>query len=105
MRFKSALIVLAAGIGAAALGACDHEHSADRARASSPPKLEPVQSPRPPERVPLTSDVRRAREFAATRGAAVSFAVIDSRGGAHGFREALPFQSASVTKSMLLADF
>jgi beta-lactamase class A len=35
----------------------------------------------------------------------VSFAAIDSRGRTYGFRDAMPHQSASVTKSMLLAGY
>lgn len=96
-----ALCLIAAATLAA--GGCDHDRSADRARAASEQRA--VQAPRPPQRVPLHGDVRRARGFAAGRGDAVSFAAIDSRGRTYGFRDALDYQSASITKSMLLADY
>ncbi|MGH2993775.1 MAG: serine hydrolase [Solirubrobacterales bacterium] len=60
---------------------------------------------RPLDRLPRHPDVRRAREFAATRGERVSFAVVDSRGRVHGLRADVPFQSASVTKALLLAAY
>ncbi|MGH2963606.1 MAG: serine hydrolase [Solirubrobacterales bacterium] len=60
---------------------------------------------RPLDRIPRHADVRRAREFAATRGETVSFAVVDSRGRLHGYRSDASFQSASVTKALLLSAY
>ena len=90
-------------MGASLLGGCNERSAAERAHAAGGGGA--VQHPRPPQRVPLPGDVGRAQEFAATRGDAVSFAAIDSRGRTYGFRDAMPFQSASVTKSMLLAAY
>jgi len=59
----------------------------------------------PLDRLPRPVDVRRAAEFAATRGESVAFAVVDSHGRLHGFRATVPFQSASVTKALLLAAY
>jgi beta-lactamase class A len=85
--------------------ACGEEESTStsRGRAVDGWRAGPVE--RPLDRMPRHPDVRRAAEFAATRGESVSFAVVDSRGRTHGFRARVPYQSASLTKAMLLAAY
>ncbi len=61
------------------------------------------QKPRRRGRYPSARAVERAREFAETRGEAVSFAVVDSKGAMHGLDERRRYSSASVVKAMLLA--
>ena len=86
----------------AAAGSGDSEPTV-RARPVDGWRAGPVE--RPLDRLPQHPDVRRAREFAATRGESVSFAVVDSRGRVHGLRADVPFRSASVTKALLLAAY
>ncbi len=102
-RLHDGLVVLCL-IGAASIApGCSEAPAPDYAHASR--SAGPAHSPRPPLRIPDTADVRRAREFAAERGPQVAFAVIDSRGRPHGFREAQPHRSASSTKALLLAAY
>jgi beta-lactamase family protein len=56
----------------------------------------------PRDPYPAPRAVRRAQEFAASRGD-VSFAVIDDSIGLRGYDQDRPFSSASVSKSLLLA--
>jgi hypothetical protein len=56
----------------------------------------------PRDRYPSSRAVRRAQEFAASRGD-VSFAVIDDSVGLRGYEAERQFSSASVSKALLLA--
>jgi hypothetical protein len=56
----------------------------------------------PRDPYPSPRAIRRAREFAASRGD-VSFAVIDDSIGLRGYKEDRQFSSASVSKALLLA--
>jgi beta-lactamase class A len=106
LRVHDLLSAAAVGLIAtsAALAGCgDKDESAPRDKPVDGWRAGPVE--RPLDRVPRHPDVGRAAEFAATRGESVSFAVVDSRGRMHGFRARIPFQSASVTKAMVLAAY
>jgi hypothetical protein len=58
-----------------------------------------------PALVPTRRDLRRALAWARTRAGDVAVAVVDSRGGLHGFREDRRFRSASMVKAMLLVAY
>jgi Beta-lactamase enzyme family len=95
--------IVALMAGAPELSGCGEQEAVTRARPFDGWRAGPVE--RPLDRVPGHGDVRRAAEFAAARGDSVSFAVVDSRGRMHGFRADVAFQSASVTKALLLAAY
>jgi Beta-lactamase enzyme family len=88
-------IALTALTVAFALGGIGHS-SADRAGARKAQKVWP-RDPYPSPRA-----IRRAREFAASRGD-VSFAVIDASVGLRGYDPGRQVSSASVSKALLLA--
>jgi beta-lactamase class A len=89
------LVAVALALVALCLGAGGHtfaHQGHDRERGKVWPR-HPYPSPRA---------VRRAQEFAASRGD-VSFAVIDDSIGLRGYDQDRPFSSASVSKALLLA--
>jgi hypothetical protein len=49
--------------------------------------------------------VRDARQFLHGRFGSASFAVVDERGGLHGYRREVPYSSASLVKAMLLVAY
>jgi hypothetical protein len=63
----------------------------------------PESAIRPAPATPSGRAIDDARRFAASRDGLVSFAVVDTRGNAHGFAADRRYVSASVVKSMLLA--
>lgn len=77
-------------------------HSGKPARAASTQPARPAKA-QSRKRFPSAEEVGRARKFANGRGAAVSFAVVDSDGAIHGLDEHRTYSSASVVKAMLLA--
>jgi hypothetical protein len=105
-------LVVAAAIGAVALGACGG--GAETTSGGSPP---PTTAPepatlvakrddgdrRPPPKLPSAAGLRAAREYADRRTGVISFAVVNSEGKLRGDRENRRFSAASAVKAMLLA--
>jgi hypothetical protein len=77
--------------------------SADRATPTSADRATPPAAAHRPAVLPGHGALADARSFARSREGPVSFAVLDTRGQAHGLDPHRRYVSASVVKSMLLA--